>query len=337
MKTLLGNERITSIVEFFDAPDALDKQLRSVKRIRYSEDVGPMIGGGILSFVLGLGAVYSFSQPSHEFFNVKILDTLLLLMFGASLFGLIVGPILFFMGLNELKKARRLSMTSFIGDLNELCQLFYTIAFCRKSSASGKKDDIREVMHFVPIPVLESYTKSGWIAFVGQPKAPSKSAQPMECEVCGKRVEHSIEGQLLGEIPEYANQITDELSSKDQETYETSDFRNRFLKCQNCGYVVCGECIAYSIPKHQVYLCPDCGRATNGWKGLARRWCWVRRPIEANEFAIHVDTVPRSDQRVSDITVHIVGIPSGEKVTFSNVALCIDGKWFLATPEPILA
>jgi len=52
--------------------------------------------------------------------------------------------------------------------------------------------------------------------------------------------------------------------------------------------------------------------------------------------SIRVDKTPRSDQRVVDIVVHLTGEHFGE-VSFYNIAFSAKGKWFLASPEPILA
>ena len=128
---------------------------------------------------------------------------------------------------------------------------------------------------------------------------------------------------------------------RNQEPAETQNLiKTLYLKCQGCGSVVYYECVVYLAPKTQRFLCPVCGKATNGWDGLASRWMNLRysktdQDVDFSLSSVVVDKVPRSDRRIVDVTIHLSGAPFG-KLSLSNVAFNIEEKWFLATPEPLV-
>jgi len=58
--------------------------------------------------------------------------------------------------------------------------------------------------------------------------------------------------------------------------------------------------------------------------------------VDFSLSSVVVDQVPRSDRRIVDVTIHLSATPFGTLV-LSNVAFNVEDKWFLASPEPILA
>ena len=76
-----------------------------------------------------------------------------------------------------------------------------------------------------------------------------------------------------------------------------------------------------------------------GWDALAQRWMSLRYDITKEDInfslsSISIDRNPRSDQRIFDVSITLVGTPF-RRITFYNIAFNIEGKWFLASPEPI--
>ena len=247
--------------------------------------------------------------------------------------------IFFFLSLVRVAKASQVTLDT---DLVKTCSKFYSNAFCRKTSDFGAKDDqIVDVCEVIPLPVLNAYKKSGWDKFLGTDKPRASGygkSTPIECARCQKKSADSMESSY--DVP-ILTKYREEFRSK--ETAETQDLiKNLFLKCEVCGSVICYECLGYMADQTSRFLCPVCGKATNGWSGLASRWMGlrnIRAPDQDVDFSIsslHVDQSPRTDSRIVDVAIHLEGTPFGS-LSLSNVALDIGGKWFLASPEPLLA
>jgi hypothetical protein len=66
------------------------------------------------------------------------------------------------------------------------------------------------------------------------------------------------------------------------------------------------------------------------------RYSKTDQDVDFSLSSVVVDKKPRSDQRIVDVMIRLNGAPFGT-LTLSNVAFNVDGKWFLASPEPILA
>lgn len=261
-----------------------------------------------------------------------------------------LGSLLSIFRFHRLRTCFKKTSLTLATDIDGLCKDFYFTVFCKKpdlDQTQSKVKQILKVCHFIPLPVLQSYEKTGWDTYLEKPKPKLKpeAIHPMTCLLCGKKVEH-VETALFPEEGTKVFGATVIIDvRKDEEVEEKKPFiKSAFLKCQQCGAVVCYECMGYGVPKTQRFLCPTCGMATNGWTGLANRWLRLRNSMIDEKYlfkdlslsSIRVDKTPRSDQRVVDIVVHLTGEHFGE-VSFYNIAFSAKGKWFLASPEPILA
>lgn len=328
MRDILIENRITKIIEFFDLSESLTKQSEGVTQIKKSKALGNF-GIAIVLIVLGaLAAIYGIA----DVFGGKQLPMGVLFLIGGPI--MVLGGV--YMVFSSTARAATASQVSFVTDLETLCRTFYTNAFCKKTTDFGSKDDqIVDVCQFIPVPILENYRESGWDIFIAKSK-PRSGAKPIGCTQCQKKADHSETHYTS--IP-VSTKYSEEYRS--QEPAETQDLiKSLYLKCQLCGSIVCYECVAYSAHKTQRFLCPVCGKATNGWDGLASRWMNLRysktdQDVDFSLSSVVVDKAPRSDRRIVDITIHLSGAPFG-RLCLSNVALNVEGKWFLATPEPVL-
>lgn len=328
MRNILIENRIPDITVFFDRSESITKQSEGITQIKRSKALGNF-GIAIVLIVFGaLAAVYGIA----DVFGGKKLPMGVLFLIGGPI-GVLGGV---YMVLSSLGRAATASQVNFETDIERLCQIFYSNVFCKKTTDFGSKDDqIVDVCQFIPVPILENYKKSGWDTFIGKPK-PRSGGHSIECVRCHKKADHSETHYTS--IP-VSTKYSEEYRS--QEPAETQDLiKNLYLKCQLCGSAVCYECVAYSAPKTLRFLCPVCGKATNGWDGLASRWMNLRysktdQDVDFSLSSVVVDKVPRSDRRIIDMTIHLSGTPFG-KLSLSNVAFNIEDKWFLATPEPLV-
>lgn len=328
MRDILLENRIPGIIGFFELSESLMKQSEGVAQIKKSKALGNF-GIAIVAIVLGaLASIYGIA----DVLGGKKLPMGVLFLIGGPI--AVLGGV--YMVFSSLGRAATGSQITFETDLEKLCSAFYSNVFCKKTTDFGSKDDqIVDVCQFIPVPILENYRKSGWDTLIGKAK-PRPGGQPVECARCHKRAEHSETHYTS--IP-VSTKYREEF--KHQESAETQNLiKNLYLKCQGCGSVVCYECVAYSAPKTQRFLCPVCGKATKGWDGLASRWMNLRysktdQNVDFLLSSVVVDKVPRSDRRIVDVTIHLSGTPF-ETLTLSNVAFNIGDKWFLASPEPIL-
>lgn len=328
MRNILIENRIPEIVGFFDLSESLRKQSEVVTQIKKSKALGNL-GIAIVAIVLGaLASIYGIA----DVFGGKTLPLGVLFLIGGPI--MVLGGV--YMVFSSTARATTAAQVSFGTNLEELCQTFYANVYCKKNTDFGGKDDqIVDVCQFIPVPILENYRKSGWDTFIGKSK-PRSGAQPIECIQCQKKADHSETHYTPVPVSTKYRE-----GYRSQEPAETQNLINSlYLKCQSCGSVVCYECVAYSAPKTQRFLCPFCGKATNGWDGLAGRWMNLRysktdQDVDFSLSSVAVDRVPRSDRRIVDVTIHLSGAPFG-KLSLSNVAFNVEGKWFLATPEPLI-
>jgi hypothetical protein len=329
MRDIVIENRIPEIIGFFDLPDSLTKQSEGVTQIKKSKALGNF-GIAIVLIVLGaLASIYGIA----DVFGGKKLPMGVLFLIGGPI--MVLGGV--YMVFSSTARAATASQVSFATDVETLCRTFYTNALCKKTTDFGSKDDqIVDVCQFIPVPILENYRKSGWDILIGKSK-PRSGAQPIGCTQCQKKADHSETHYTS--IP-VSTKYREEHRS--QEPAETQNLiKNLYLKCQSCGSVVCYECVAYAAPRARRFLCPICGKATNGWDGLANRWMNLRhsktdQDVDFSLSSVVVDQVPRSDRRIVDVTIHLSATPFGTLV-LSNVAFNVEDKWFLASPEPILA
>ncbi|MBE9565527.1 MAG: hypothetical protein IMF16_02120 [Proteobacteria bacterium] len=327
MRDILIENVIPEIIEFFDHSESMTKQSEGIAEIKKSRALGNF-GFAIVLIVLGaLASIYGIA----DVFGGLVLPMGVLFLIG--------GPIMVLAGVytafSSLGRAATAAQVSFETDLEQLCRAFYSNVFCKKTTDFQIKDDqIVDVCQFIPVPILKNYTMSGWHPFIGKPK-PRSGGQPVECARCHKESEHSeTHFTLIPISTKYREEFRHEEPAETQNLIE-----NLYLKCHGCSRILCYECIAYSAAKTQRFLCPVCGKATNGWKGLASRWMSLRysrtnQDVDFSLSSVVVDKLPRSDRRIVDVTIHLSGTPFGA-LTLSNVAFNVDGKWFLASPEPI--
>jgi hypothetical protein len=329
MKDVLIERKVGDLVKYLGDPEGLKKQAEGITQIKKSKALGNL-GIAIVLIVLGaLASIYGIA----DVFGGKKLPMGVLFLIGGPM-GVLGGAYMVF---SSSARAATASQVSFSTDLEQLCRTLYANVFCKKTTDFGSKDDqIVDVCQFIPVPVLENYRKSGWDTFIGKSK-PRSGAQPIECSQCQKKADHSETHYTSIPVSTKYREVY-----RSQEPAETQNLiKTLYLKCQGCGSLVCYECVAYSAPKTQRFLCPVCGKATNGWDGLASRWMNLRysktdQDVEFSLSSVVIEEQPRSDQRIVDVMIRLSGTPFGT-LTLSNVALNVDGNWFLASPEPILA
>lgn len=329
MKDVLIEKQVGDVLKYLSDPEGMTKQAEGITQLKKSKALGNL-GIAIVLIVLGaLASIYGIA----DVFGGKKLPMGVLFLIGGPI--MVLGGI--YMVFSSSARAATASQVDFATDLEELCRRFYTNVFCKKTTDFGSKDDqIVDVCQFIPVPILENYRKSGWDIFISKSK-PRSGAQPMGCTQCQKKADHAE--THYASIP-VSTKFREEY--RNQEPAETQNLiKNIYLKCQSCGSIVCYECVAYAAPKTGRFLCPICGKATNGWDGLANRWMNLRysktdQDIDFSLSSVVVDKKPRSDQRIVDVMIRLNGAPFGT-LALSNVAFNVDGKWFLASPEPILA
>lgn len=329
MKDILIDNRIPDIISFFDRSESITKQAEGITQIKKSKALGNF-GIAIVLVVLGaLASIYGIA----DVFGGKKLPLGVLFLIGGPI--MLLGGV--YMVFSSLGRAAIASQVIFETDLEKLCRTFYANVFCKKTTDFGSKDDqIVDVCQFIPVPILENYRNSGWDTFIGKPKHRS-GGQPIECAQCHKKSDNS-EAHYTS-IP-VSTKFREEF--RHEEPAETQNLiNNLYLKCQDCGTVFCYECVGYSSPKELRYICPVCSKATNGWGGLADRWMNLRYSMAGEDVdftltGVELEQTPRSDARIVDVNIRLAGTPFG-RLTLSNVAFHIGGKWFLATPEPVLA
>lgn len=358
MKEILVEKRIENILQYLDNPEFLNEQVEGIKQSRKTRARGNL-GRGFFSLATGVIVLLLLLSSYQTLVSIATQETgagrygaSLILGGGALLIPLFIGWGVYFLfsGFIGFARASQKTSLTLATDIDGLCKDFYFTVFCKKpdlDQTQSKVKQILKVCHFIPLPVLQSYEKTGWDTYLEKPKPKLKpeAIHPMTCLLCGKKVEH-VETALFPEEGTKVFGATVIIDvRKDEEVEEKKPFiKSAFLKCQQCGAVVCYECMGYGVPKTQRFLCPTCGMATNGWTGLANRWLRLRNSMIDEKYlfkdlslsSIRVDKTPRSDQRVVDIVVHLTGEHFGE-VSFYNIAFSAKGKWFLASPEPILA
>lgn len=323
MKDVLIESRLSEILRFLEAPDAMKKQRDGLVQMKKSKAYGNM-GISVVVFVIGI-LCFRWGLSALFFWGGLLIAGFGVIFFILNLYGVAVA-----------------SQFTFRKDLVETCTYFYYNTFCLKTTDFiGKSDQIVDVCEVIPLPVLNAYKKSGWDKFLGTDKPRASGygkSTPIECARCQKKSADSMESSY--DVP-ILTKYREEFRSK--ETAETQDLiKNLFLKCKACGSIFCYECLGYMADQTSRFLCPVCGKATNGWGGLADRWmnlryiCAPDQDVDFSISSVHIDQSPRTDSRIVDVAIHLEGTPFGS-LSLSNVALDIGGKWFLASPEPLLA
>jgi len=332
----LNAERVQTVIGFFQQPDSSAKQrgvveAAKMRSIRTGLGCGiAMIAGMALVGFLGWAMWHGNKSPSMG-----------------------IGVILFFIGVAGIVDGiRRILKSSFRSprssaiepskSIQDLCEQHYRAFFCEKST------DIEEMMHrffdschFFPAPVIESYSQEGWALFTAASTPEDKDVKQLHCSTCDKKLEKAIRRDYLSlpiELGDYKGDFKKKYGERSEETIKT-DFKSQIVRCEKCQNTWCLECLFHCTPKEGRYLCPVCGGATYGTEGLAERWARCRQTYSANNIAytlsdLTVQEKPRSDLRIKDITVNLSGTPFGN-AEFKNVALNIEGNWFLVSPEPI--
>jgi hypothetical protein len=265
MKDVLIEKQVGDLVKYLGTPEGLKKQAEGITQIKKSRALRNL-GIAIVLIVLGaLASVYGIA----DVFGGKKLPMGVLFLIGGPI--MVLGGV--YMVSSSTVRAATASQVSFAADLEELCRTFYANVFCKKTTDFRSKDDqIVDVCEYIPVTILENYRKSGWDIFIGESK-PYSGAQPIECNRCQKKADHSETHDTSIPVSKYH----EEYQYISQENAETQNLiKTLYLKCQGCGSVVCYECVTYSAPKTQRFLCPVCGRATKGWNGLASRWMNLR-------------------------------------------------------------
>lgn len=326
MRELLLDRRIPEILEFFNEPDSLKKQKNYTAKSKKIFAI-KMIGTGVfLIFVFwlinSLGVDKFCAKAQSHRFN-SLFAILYVIYYGILISGI---GISFFAAISLLKVFLK---KPFLKSLEKECSRFYNVMFCKKveDNLFGPIERIVNVNHFIPVPVLKSYESAGWETYIVDDKETSGSLTSIECFKCKKKTENCKHTALS--MP-----MSTKSGNKNEETHPT------YLKCENCGNFICNNCMSSTACNVMRCICPLCGKATNGWKGLVDRWINARHLKTQNNVdfqlsKVKIDKNQRNDPRIFDIIIHLQGKPFGS-ITFANVAINIYGYWFLSSPEPII-
>ena len=316
---ILNDGKVSEVLKYFNQDGGVDKNREFVAGFKKRKAGGNMAMGIGLAVVCVLATIYGVA----DVFTDARLPFGVLFLIGGPL-GFVFSLVVLAKGIGRFAAA---SNFSYAGSLDELCRQFYSAAFCRAGTDSESREDyLADASHLIPAVVLENYQGDGWTFFEGREEKKSDSV-PIKCSACDKAHGHSERTYIsvpLNEDVEGAKEGKKVL----------------YLDCTYCGYKICYNCVDNGHPSELRYLCPQCGKASNGMKGLASRWATCRRKAskEDTNFTISEMTVSEGD-RINDKAVNIFVTLKGDPYRvkkFRNVAVNIDGSWFLATPEPLV-
>lgn len=319
MNKLLIENHIDDIIRYLSDPDGLKKQTEGIIKIKRSKAF-KNLWLGIVALIIGIVAIIlnSFSR------TWLLLVSLLFILLGC------------YVVITSMIRASRAPSFKFATDLQELCKTFYFNALCKNPGDLGSKDDhIVDVCQFIPVPVLENYATEGWDMFIASPR-PRSASNPLVCTLCSKKAEHRK--AYFTSLP-INTKLREEYRNKEDE--ETKNLiKTLYLKCKICGKEFCYECLGYTTYKGYRFICPACGKATNGWKGLGYRWTNLRNAISEKNIdftlsSVIIEKTPRPDSRVFDLVITLNGQPFSP-IHLTNVAINIGEYWFLATPEYLI-
>jgi hypothetical protein len=273
----------------------------------------------------------------------------LLVVFG--ILAVVAGPIILARNLLRAAKGGKESAQADMAydDLEKVCELFYSHAFGKGwAQTISLEDRIVEAADVIPFSVLRRYEESilqpntGWTVLESTAAVPGSLEEDtgsLECVHCHKTTPHSKKSNAS--IPFRKDlQIV-----KDEHFLQSSGV---YTKCQHCGQALCYHCYV-----RLGYLCPVCGKATDGMSGLQERWQAVRWEILRKAGLGDVDKVGagaifklikmvfpvtgcrhslRDNPNIAEVSVSFqVG---GYQLQFNNVAVKVAERWFLASPEP---
>jgi hypothetical protein len=321
MYNLVVENRVKEVLEFLSQPYALSAHRSGAARLAKRELRGGLVFPLLFMIIGAICIIFGLTGRSYWIF--------------VGAFGVGVGGWQF----SRLLIKLRAFEVKFASDLVQACRAFYLNAYCKEETDFvSKGDQIASVLHLIPLPVLRDYTTKGWrglspaaIGGTAKKTAIVPNGNALSCETCGK----SFPGLKKGGV---VVMFDDELA-KNEKTRK--DLESQFLVCNHCGLHICYMCCFQSSRKELRLLCPRCGRATYGIYGLGERWKILRNRDGAinREFtltSVDVQKTQRGEANAFDIVVRLSGTPFGE-IAFRNVAVCVDDKWFLATPEPLLS
>jgi len=321
-KKILNEIKIRQIVDSCDHTDYSAEHLKHVigkKKERSSNFMEYAV------FLL-IGAIFLFV------FSFVVWTAIRSIIWTASSLMLIAVIFFFIWGIYARATASKIKLSE---SLKDVCEGFYKDAFAFASDITAADIKVYKLYPYVAKPVWQLFEKTGWRIIESTCGTDKKGIAPMECTICGKKGDYyrpDDEMVLISNFPEVNKESADEKTRHEIESY--------FVRCENCNSIFCYECIAYGKPENGRYLCPSCGLTNNSLDGLDFRWRHVRLNAINSNISFNIDDIsieehPSNDRRILNIAVHIRCKPSG-KLTFKNLALHIDGHWFLATPEPVL-
>jgi hypothetical protein len=115
----------------------------------------------------------------------------------------------------------------------------------------------------------------------------------------------------------------------------TAFYRTAFTHLKDgLGYLIdVGQYFPTSVLERFAGVSGDNARLPIQWRDVLETHAAVDATVRVDEVttALH----PREDVRVVDVTVTLRGI-GFDNLSFRNLAICSQGKWFLLTPEPWL-
>lgn len=180
MENLLIENQVRNLMKYLTGPEGLKNQTDGITQIKKSKALGNF-GFAILLITLGvLASIYGIA----DVFGGKNLPMGTLFLIGGPI--MLLGGI--YMVFYSSSRAVTASKEIFENDLENLCRTFYINVFCKKTTDFGTKENqIVDFCQFIPVPILENYTKSGWNIFIGKPK-PRSGGQPITCARCEKKL-----------------------------------------------------------------------------------------------------------------------------------------------------
>jgi|CXWL01.1.fsa_nt_gi transcription elongation factor Elf1 len=314
MYKLVVENRLNEILEFFTRPDAMETQRGEAVSLAKRE----MRGSAAFALLLIVaGAISVFVGLTGRTYWILV--------------GAVGGGMGLWQLFRLLSKMRSFHVT-FESDLVQACRTFYLNAYCKAvTDFDGKEDQIASVLHLVPLPILRGYATEGWSAFTISTTSSAAAENAVSCATCGRSF-------AAAKTRGFLHIYDDELAKGEG---IRKDLESQFLVCQHCGLQACYMCLFRSGPKELRLICPRCGRATCGIQGITERWKVLRNLSgtinpDCTLASVDVSETGRSETNVVDVVVRLSGTPFGE-ITFRNAAIHVDDKWFLATPEPLVA
>lgn len=257
---------------------------------------------------------------------------------------LITGPVLLFSSILILKDAIKKSFSkieiNFETDISKLCEKFYSLMLTKKEILD--KEDTNKMLHFISLPVYQNYEYAQWTVYEHNITYLAQKGESLQCRYCNKSVKNVKRSNFSILMKKHFSWEQEKLQSNELQKIT----KDQYYVCMSCGRaVICADCMHNHPDDILSYLCPVCGRGTNGFNGLKKRWNQIifhygkLSSFNENEFikisSFKVEQTPTETDNLFSVKTTISGKPFGS-ISFLNSAFVNNGQVFLTTPEPIV-